>query len=598
VADPRSDREPAAGPATVGIHPVVDEGLGNSAYVVELGDGRALVVDPARDPGAYLAVAERLGLTIAYTLETHLHADFLTGSRELAAAGAQILAPRASRLRYFHRGLEDGQRVDLGGLVLCAMATPGHAPEHLAYLLMDGDRPLALFSGGALLVGAVARTDLISPGQTEPLARAAHRSLGRLLELPDDLAVYPTHGTGSFCSAPAGDRRTTTIGAERRHNRLAAAEDEGSFAAMLQAGLGSYPRYFGGLRERNRQGPELLGPRWRALAELSVDQVREQLAAGATLVDARPVTRFAAGHIPGALSIALRPQFGTWLGWLVEPDRPLVFVLDDQQDRAELVRQCRTIGHDRLVGELAGGMASWRAAGLDEQAVPVVGPHQAGAAPVLDVRQASEVAEGHLPGAVAIELGSLAGDPAPAVPDGPLTVMCGAGQRAMTAASLLQQRGHDQVRVLPASARDWSRATGQALAVPGPTPEATDGQPRAGGPVAEGRPPVREPVIEVLYSDGCPCYREAVALVERVRDEFGVTSEVRAVLIADQEAAERARFPGSPTVRVDGRDVEPGADPPTEITLDCRLYRHPHRLAGQPPEQWVRDALLKAIDRA
>jgi glyoxylase-like metal-dependent hydrolase (beta-lactamase superfamily II) len=147
------------------IHPVLDEGLGNSAYVVELEDGRALVVDPARDPSAYQAVAGRRGLEIAYVVETHLHADFLTGSRELAAGGAQVLAPRASRLRFPHRSLEDGQQVDLGGLVLQAMATPGHAPEHLAYLLVDGDRPLALFSGGALLVGTVARTDLISPAR-------------------------------------------------------------------------------------------------------------------------------------------------------------------------------------------------------------------------------------------------------------------------------------------------------------------------------------------------------------------------------------------------------------------------------------------------
>jgi hydroxyacylglutathione hydrolase len=583
VADLPGDQAPAP----VGIHPVIDEGLGNSAYVVELGDRRAMVVDPARDPSAYLAAADRLGLEIAYAVETHLHADFLTGSRELAAAGAQILAPRASRLRYFHRGLEDGQQVDLGGLALHALATPGHAPEHLAYLLMDGDRPLALFSGGALLVGAVARTDLISPELTEPLARAAHRSLRRLLTLPDALGVYPTHGTGSFCSAPAGDQRTTTIGAERRHNPLAGAEDEDTFAAMLQAGLGSYPRYFRGLRERNQHGPELLGPRWRALAELSVDQVSEQLAAGATLVDARPVTRFAAGHIPGALSIALRPQFGTWLGWLVDPDRPLVFVLDDQQDRAELVRQCRTIGHDRLVGELAGGMAGWRAAGLAEQAVALAGAHQASAGPVLDVRQASEVADGHLPGAIAVELGALAGGPLPAaVPEGPLTVMCAAGQRAMTAASLLQQRGHDQVRVLLGGAQDWARATGQALADHGQPSGAEDGH------------PAHDPVIEVLYSHGCPCYRDALALVERVRDQLGIKAEVRTILIADQAAAERSRFPGSPTVRVDGRDVEPGGDPAPEITLDCRLYRHPHRLAGQPQEQWVRDALLQAIGRA
>ena len=575
-------------PPPAGIHPVVDEGLGNSAYVVELGDGRAMVVDPARDPSPYLAVADRLGLRIACAVETHLHADFLTGSRELAAAGARVLAPRASRLRWFHRGLEDGQEVDLGGLVLRALATPGHAPEHLAYLLLDGDRPLALFSGGALLVGAVARTDLVSPGQTEPLARAAYRSLRRLLALPDDLGVYPTHGAGSFCSAPAGERRTTTIGAERRHNRLAGADGEDRFVAMLQAGLGSYPRYFRTLRRRNQDGPELLGPRWRSLAELSAEQVRERLDAGAVLVDARPVARFAAGHVPGALSIALRPQFGTWLGWLVDPDRPLVFVLDDDQDRAELVRQCRTIGHDRLAGELAGGMAGWRAAGLPEQAVPLVGPDQAGAGPVLDVRQASEVADGHLPGAVTVELGALGDGALPAaVPEGPLTVMCAAGQRAMTAASLLQQHGHDQVRVLLGSAEDWARATGRDLAVPGRPAEAADG-----GPAAPGL------VVEVLYSRGCPCYPDAVALVERVRDELGIAAEVRTVLVPDEGAAERARFPGSPTVRVDGRDVEPGSDPPVEITLDCRLYRHPHRLANHPREGWVRDALLEAVARA
>jgi hydroxyacylglutathione hydrolase len=139
------------------IHPIVDEGLGNSAYVVELGDGRALVMDPARDPTSYLQLARWRRLRIAYAAETHLHADFLTGSRELAAAdGAQILAPRASRLGFAHRGLEDGQEVDLGGLTLRVLATPGHAPEHASYLLLDAGRPLALFSGGALLVGTMA----------------------------------------------------------------------------------------------------------------------------------------------------------------------------------------------------------------------------------------------------------------------------------------------------------------------------------------------------------------------------------------------------------------------------------------------------------
>jgi hydroxyacylglutathione hydrolase len=451
------------------IHPVVDEGLGNSAYLVELGDGRALVVDPARDPTPYLELVRRRRLQVAYAAETHLHADFLTGSRELAAGdGAEILGPRASRLGFAHRGLEDGEGVDLGGLTLRALATPGHAPEHVSYLLLDGPRPVALFSGGALLVGTVARTDLASPELTEPLARAAYRSLHqRLLSLPDDLGVYPTHGTGSFCSAPVGDQRTTTIGVERRHNRLLAAADEDAFVAELLAGFGSYPPYFLRLRERNRVGPELLGPDWRALPLLSTEQVRAQLASGGVLVDARPVTAFAAGHIPGAISIALRPAFAGWLGWLVDDTQPLVFVLDEDQDRGELARQCRTIGYDHLLGELAGGMAAWRAASFPEAQLPLVQAERVDdqSVRVLDVRQASEVADGHLPGAVAVELGALAGDQLPAeLPEGPITVMCGHGERAMTAASLLARAGRNDLRVARGGPHDWQRATGQALA--------------------------------------------------------------------------------------------------------------------------------------
>jgi hydroxyacylglutathione hydrolase len=451
------------------IHPVVDEGLGNSAHMVELGDGRALVIDPARDPTPYLELARWRRLQIAYAAETHLHADFLTGSRELAAAdGAQVLAPRASRLDFAHRGLEDGEEVDLGGLTLRVLATPGHAPEHVSYLLLDGGRPLALFSGGALLVGTVARTDLAGPELTEPLSRAAYQSLHqRLLPLPDDLAVYPTHGAGSIFAAPVGGERTTSIGAERRHNRLLAAPDEDAFVAELLASFGSYPPYFLRLRERNRVGPELLGHDWKVLPLLSTDQVQQHLADGGVLVDARPITAVAAGHIPGALSIALRPAFASWLGWLVDDTRPLVFVLDEDQDRGELARQCRTIGYDHLVGELAGGMAAWRAANLPQAQLPVVEAEQLGDQPgvVLDVRQASEIADGHLPGALTVELGALAGDRLPAqLPEGPVTVMCSHGQRAMTAASLLERAGRRDLQVVVGGVDDWQQATGQALA--------------------------------------------------------------------------------------------------------------------------------------
>jgi hydroxyacylglutathione hydrolase len=351
-----------------------DRGLGNSSYLVDLGDGRGLVVDPSRDPGPYLTAAARRDLELAFAVETHLHADFISGSRELAAMGATVLAPAAAGLQFPHRGLGDGDEVDLGGLSMRALATPGHTPEHLAWLLVDGARPLVLFSGGSLLVGAVARTNLISPERTEELARALWRSLHeRILTLPDDLAVYPTHGAGSFCSAPTGVEPTTTIGRQKATNPLLAAPDEDAFVKLLLGGLGSYPRYFLRLRETNRHGPRVYGATAPPLTPLPPDEVRRLVAEGAELVDARPIGAFAAGHVPGALSIPLRPSFATWLGWLVADDRPLVFVVDPDQDRRDLVRQALKIGYERLAGELAGGMAAWRAAGLPTASIPLVG---------------------------------------------------------------------------------------------------------------------------------------------------------------------------------------------------------------------------------
>jgi len=455
----------------VQIHPIVDEGLGNASYLVDLDGERALVVDPARDPMPYLALADRLRLRITAAAETHLHADFLTGSLELArACDAQILAPAAARLGFPHRGLDDGETADLGGLGLRALATPGHAPEHTAWLLQEGNRILAAFTGGALLVGAVARTDLVGAEQTEPLARAAHRSVNRLLRLPDEVPVLPTHGAGSFCAAPAGSERTSTIGAERRGNPLSGL-DEDAFVDRLLEGLGSFPPYFLRLRERNRRGPDLLVPGWSSLPQLSPEQGAAFLRDGGVLVDARPIHSFADGHPAGAVSIALRPQFATWLGWLIDPERPLVVLLEGSQDRRELARQARTIGYDGLVGELAGGFAAWREAGLPTALTPLVSPVEFAAEPttvVLDVRQASETSAGHLPDALTIELGVLAGALAPPdqVPDGPMTVMCGHGERAMTAASLLAGDGHEDVRVLTGGPSEWAAASGKSLARP------------------------------------------------------------------------------------------------------------------------------------
>ena len=445
------------------VVPFVDEGLGNTSWFVDLGDGRAMVVDAGRDPRPYLAETERRKLELALAAETHLHADFITGNRELGALGVDILAPAKSDLTWPHRSLHPGDELDLGGLVLRALATPGHTPEHLAYLLLDGSRPVAVFTGGSLLVGAVARTDLIDREATDGLSRALWRSIhDQLLALPDEVVVYPTHGAGSFCSAPAGDQRWTTIGAERAANPLLAAPDEDTFVRRLLDGLGTYPPYFLRSRERNRLGPRVYGVRPPDLPALSVDDLRQAAIAGAEVIDVRPVEDFAAGHLPGSLSIPLRPQFGSWLGWLVEDDRPLAFVLGPDQDPGEVVRQSLAIGYEHLLGALAGGVEAWAATQPLERTT-LVDARVLADRPVLDVRQAGEFEAGHLPAAVHLELGSL-GDHIDSVPPGPLAVMCGHGERAMTAASLLARAGRNDIAVVVGGPTDWAGGSGCPLA--------------------------------------------------------------------------------------------------------------------------------------
>jgi glyoxylase-like metal-dependent hydrolase (beta-lactamase superfamily II)/rhodanese-related sulfurtransferase len=449
-----------SGPEIVAL---VDEGLGNSSYVVDLGDGSALVVDPVRDVEGYLAEADRRGLRITRAAETHLHADFVSGSRELAARGARVVAARAAGLEHPHHGLNGGDELDLGGLTLAALATPGHTPEHLAYLLRDAQRPVALFSGGSLLVGAVARTDLISPDRTEDLARSLWRSIRQqLLSLPDDLPVYPTHGAGSFCSVAPGGERVTTIGRERSSNPLLAAPDEDAFVARLLAGFGAFPPYFLELREVNRHGPHVYGER-PTLSPLDVSTVAGLVARGTVVVDVRGVEHFAAGHIPGSLAIPLRPQFASWLGWLVGRDQEVVFVLDADQDRAELVRQCLAIGYERLAGELTGGIKSWRSKGNPVATVSVVLPDGA-VGTVVDVRHRDEFSSGHVPGAISMELGDTA-DQVSTLPPGPLTLMCGHGERAVSAASIIAAQGRTDLSVLLGGPADLVAARHQHLAV-------------------------------------------------------------------------------------------------------------------------------------
>jgi rhodanese-related sulfurtransferase len=441
--------------------PLVDEGLGNSAYLLNLGDGRALAVDPPRDLRALRVAAAKRGLRMVFAADTHLHADFLTGACQLAADdGATILASAAGHRAFEHRGLRDGDEVDLGGLTLHALATPGHTDEHLSFLIRDGATPLGVFTGGSLIVGSAARTDLLRADRAADLARAQYASLHRLATLPDATAVWPTHGAGSFCSAPTGAQRTTTIGREKATNALLRAPDADTFVTRLLESLGSYPAYFACLAEVNRLGPAPITGE-PTLTPLDVAAVRRLLADGAMVVDVRPVADVAAGHVPGAVAIPLHAQFATWLGWLVDPDTPVVIVRNGDQEPADILWPALNIGFEHIAGELAGGMPAWEAAGAEVSATHLVRPDRV-TGPVVDIRQWPEYAAGHLPGALHVELGELTAR-VDAVPDRPVTVMCGHGERAMTAASLLERAGRHDLTVLVGGAEDWAAATGQAL---------------------------------------------------------------------------------------------------------------------------------------
>jgi hydroxyacylglutathione hydrolase len=442
------------------VYDFVDEGLGHCSYLVDIGDGTTALVDPPRFPSAHETLTSRLGLRIAWTFDTHSHADYVTGSPGLAAhVGATFVAPAASHLETPHRPVVDGDSVELGGgLRMVALATPGHTPDHHAYLLQQSGNAIALFSGGSLMVGTVGRTDLCGPELATALAHDMFRSLRRFDDLPDDIAVYPTHGPGSFCSAPGALQHNTILGYERATNPLFAIADEGRFVEQLLAGLGTFPTYFARLPELNRLGPR----RYDSvphLALLGSDAIERHLATGGALVDVRHHAAFAAGHVPGSMSNALRPVFASWTGWLVEPERPIAFVVDPSQDRDELVRQCLDVGQERLVGELAGGIEGWVASGRPVNTIDLVDP--AGiSGHVIDVRQANEYTAGHVPGAINVELGAIA---TAALPTGALTVMCGHGERAMTAASLLMAKGRRDFVVLDGGPDTWSTAMGAPL---------------------------------------------------------------------------------------------------------------------------------------
>ncbi len=442
-------------PRPMDLELILTPGLGNAAFLI--GAGReAVVIDPPRDAWRITAAAERRGWRITHVLETHVHNDYLSGALELRdAVGAEILAPARGRYAFRHRPMDDGETLEVGGLRLDARATPGHTPEHLAWEISTDDEPgpVAIATGGSLLVGSAGRTDLLGESSTEELTRAQFRTLRSLSELPDQVMVLPTHGAGSFCSVgPADAGRTTTIGQERARNPLLAIDDEAAFREALLRGLGPYPTYYAEMAPINRAGPVVVG-HLPELPMIGPDALRTAVAAGARVVDGRRRTAFAKGHIPGSLNIELTESFASYVGWFVPFGAAVVLVLPEPLGEAadEAAAQLFRIGYDRLVGVLEGGVDAWAAAGGSIDAYPVTTAAAArdavttGASPrLLDVRYPNEWRDdGTVPGAIELSIGDLQSRIDTLPRDGPITVMCKSGSRASIAASMLDAAGFD-----------------------------------------------------------------------------------------------------------------------------------------------------------
>jgi glyoxylase-like metal-dependent hydrolase (beta-lactamase superfamily II)/rhodanese-related sulfurtransferase len=435
-------------------------GLGNSTYVLA-SDGEAVVVDPPRDAWRVREILERRGWRLRNVVETHVHNDYLSGALELVASEqASVVAPARGRYAFDHRPVDDGDEVEVAGILLRARATPGHTPEHLAWEVHDGSAPAsappsAVLTGGSLLVGSVGRTDLLGEAATVELTRQQLASLQALAELPDTVALWPTHGSGSFCAAgPMHDEATSTIGAERWTNPLfmvAQGRAPGSFEEQLVAGFMPYPAYYREMAAMNRAGPAVLGDR-PALAPLGAADVRAAIDGGARVVDGRSRRAIAAGHIPGSLTIELGDTFASYVGWILPVGTPLLLVLPERDGAAdEAVDQLIRIGFDRLVGVLAGGADAWAAAGEPLTGMATVTASELAdelrtddSPVVVDVRDPTEWREeGHLEDAVEMSLSSIIAGLDPSIPDGAtVTVACKSGSRATIAAGLLEARGH------------------------------------------------------------------------------------------------------------------------------------------------------------
>jgi hydroxyacylglutathione hydrolase len=427
-----------------------DEGLAQASFLIGCDrTGRGVVVDPRRDASIYAAAAAQSGVTIAASIETHVHADFVSGARELAAKGADVYAGPGSDLEFAHHAVSDGETLRVGDIVITFLHTPGHTPEHVCLLAEQSGQPTRLFTGDLLFVGAVGRPDLLGSELTRRLAFDLFDSLNRVMALDDNVEVHPGHGAGSLCGAGIGREPSSTIGRERRQNALLQYRDRDAFVKAVLDDLPETPPYFARMKKVNRTGPDVLGlvdasPRIAAIKPAAAAALA---ADGAIIADLRPAGAFAGGHPDGAINLGFGTKVGYWAAWVIPADSHVILLADEPAHVQDAATQLLRVGLDRIDGSLAGGYEAWIGAGL-----PVASFEQISAADLraragdrqlqlLDVRSPREYHADHIEGSVNVPVGDVPERARQLSADGTFATICEGGYRSTLAASLLAREG-------------------------------------------------------------------------------------------------------------------------------------------------------------
>jgi glyoxylase-like metal-dependent hydrolase (beta-lactamase superfamily II)/rhodanese-related sulfurtransferase len=453
--------------------------LAHASYLIG-SEGEAAVVDPQRDVDQYLEEAQAQNLKIKYVIETHLHADFVSGHRELAArTGAEIIFGAQAGATFPHRPVRDGDEIRIGKGVLRFMETPGHTPESISVLVIDStvsNQPQKVFTGDTLFVGDVGRPDLAGgKGYTPPIMAAMMYDTlhDKLLKLADEVEVYPAHGAGSMCGRNMSLETSSTIGEQRRSNYALQPMAKDEFVRMMTADLPEAPSYFPKDAEINRTGAPALLEVSRPVG-LAPEEVWKLAATGHLILDVRSAAEFGAGHVPGSINVGLNGQFAIWTASLISMGPPIVIVAESEEKAGEAVTRLARVGIESVKGYLAGGIAVWHDAGFEVAILPQITVNdlhelisKQTPLQIVDVRRPPEYESGHVPQALTIPLLSLQQNlPNLSLdPTKPTAVICAGGYRSSAATSILQQHGFSNLLNVAGGTSAWI-AAGYQVEVP------------------------------------------------------------------------------------------------------------------------------------